>query len=162
MKIALDAMGGDYAPDVTVAGAIEAVSEYDVDVILVGDNDRLNEVLKEKRYPANRITIFHASEVAGMDESPVAVLRKKKDSSIRKAVELVKTGNADAAVSAGHSGVAMATALYLLGKVPGVDRPAIAAIMPSLTGHFVLLDAGANVDCKPENLLEFAYMGNAY
>jgi glycerol-3-phosphate acyltransferase PlsX len=162
MKIALDAMGGDYAPDVTVAGAIEAVSEYDVEVILVGDKDRLNEVLKEKRYPANRITIFHASEVAGMDESPVAVLRKKKDSSIRKAVELVKTGNADAAVSAGHSGVAMATALYLLGKVPGVDRPAIAAIMPSLTGHFVLLDAGANVDCKPENLLEFAYMGNAY
>jgi glycerol-3-phosphate acyltransferase PlsX len=162
MKIALDAMGGDYAPDVTVAGAIEAVSEYDVEVILVGDKDRLNEVLREKRYPANRISIFHASEVAGMDESPVAVLRKKKDSSIRKAVELVKTGNADAAVSAGHSGVAMAMALFLLGKVPGVDRPAIAAIMPSLTGHFVLLDAGANVDCKPENLLEFAHMGNAY
>ena len=162
MKIALDAMGGDYAPDVTVAGAIEAVSEYDVEVVLVGDKDRLSEVLREKRYPANRISIFHASEVAGMDESPVAVLRKKKDSSIRKAVELVKTGKADAAVSAGHSGVAMAMALFLLGKVPGVDRPAIAAIMPSLTGHFVLLDAGANVDCKPENLLEFAHMGNAY
>ncbi len=162
MKIALDAMGGDYAPDVTVEGAIEAVSEYDVEVVLVGDKDRLSEVLREKRYPANRISIFHASEVAGMDESPVAVLRKKKDSSIRKAVELVKTGKADAAVSAGHSGVAMAMALFLLGKVPGVDRPAIAAIMPSLTGHFVLLDAGANVDCKPENLLEFAHMGNAY
>lgn len=162
MKIALDAMGGDYAPDVTVEGAIEAVSEYDVEVVLVGDKDRLIEVLREKRYPANRISIFHASEVAGMDESPVAVLRKKKDSSIRKAVELVKTGKADAAVSAGHSGVAMAMALFLLGKVPGVDRPAIAAIMPSLTGHFVLLDAGANVDCKPENLLEFAHMGNAY
>jgi glycerol-3-phosphate acyltransferase PlsX len=162
MKIALDAMGGDYAPDVTVAGAIEAVSEYDVEVILVGDRERLSEVLRDKRYPASRISIFHASEVAGMDEAPVAVLRKKKDSSIRKAVELVKTGKADAAVSAGHSGVAMAMALFLLGKVPGVDRPAIAAIMPSLTGHFVLLDAGANVDCKPENLLEFAYMGNAY
>ncbi len=162
MKIALDAMGGDYAPDVTVAGAIEAVSEYDVEVILVGDRDRLSEVLRDKRYPANRISIFHASEVAGMDESPVAVLRKKKDSSIRKAVELVKTGKADASVSAGHSGVTMAMALFLLGKVPGVDRPAIAAIMPSLTGHFVILDAGANVDCKPENLLEFAHMGNAY
>jgi phosphate acyltransferase len=162
MKIALDAMGGDFAPDVTVAGAIEAVSEYDVEVILVGDRDRLNEALKDKRYPANRISIFHASEIAGMDESPVTVLRKKKDSSIRKAVELVKIGQADAAVSAGHSGVAMAMALFLLGKVPGVDRPAIAAIMPSLTGSFVLIDAGANVDCKPENLLQFAYMGNAY
>jgi len=96
-----------------------------------------------------------------MDESPVAVLRKKKDSSIRKAVELVKTGNADAAVSAGHSGVAMATGC-ISGKSPGVDRLPLQAIMPSLTGHFVLLDAGANVDCKPENLLEFAYMGNAY
>ena len=162
MKIALDAMGGDFAPDVTVAGAIEAVSEYDVEVILVGDRDRLNEVLRDKRYPANRISIYHASEVAGMDESPVTVLRKKKDSSIRKAVELVKNGQADAAVSAGHSGVAMAMGLFLLGKVPGVDRPAIATIMPALAGSFVLIDAGANVDCKPENLLQFAYMGNAY
>jgi len=162
MKIALDAMGGDFAPDVNVAGAIEAVSEYDVEVILVGDRDRLNEALSNKRYPANRISIYHASEIAGMDESPVTVLRKKKDSSIRKAVELVKKGQADAAVSAGHSGVAMAMALFVLGKVPGVDRPAIAAIMPSLTGFFVLIDAGANVDCKAENLLQFAYMGNAY
>jgi phosphate acyltransferase len=162
MKIALDAMGGDFAPDVTVAGAIEAVNEYDVEVILVGDRDRLGEAIRDKRYPANRISIYHASEVAGMDESPVSVLRRKKDSSVRKAVELVKNGQADAAVSAGHSGVAMAMALFLLGKVQGVDRPAIAAIMPSLTGSFVLIDAGANVDCKPENLLQFAYMGNAY
>ena len=80
MKIALDAMGGDFAPDVTVAGAIAAVSEYDMDVILVGDKDRLTEFLRDKRYPANRISIYHASEVAGMDESPVSVLRKKKDS----------------------------------------------------------------------------------
>jgi phosphate acyltransferase len=162
MKIALDAMGGDFAPDVTVAGAIAAVSEYDMDVILVGDKDRLTEFLRDKRYPANRISIYHASEVAGMDESPVSVLRKKKDSSIRKAVELVKYGQADATVSAGHSGVAMAMALFLLGKVPGVDRPAIAATMPSLSGLFVLIDAGANVDCKPENLRQFAYMGDSY
>ena len=162
MKIALDAMGGDFAPDVTVAGAIAAVSEYDMDVILVGDKDRLTEFLRDKRYPANRISIYHASEVAGMDESPVSVLRKKKDSSIRKAVELVKYGQADATVSAGHTGVAMAMALFLLGKVPGVDRPAIAATMPSLSGLFVLIDAGANVDCKPENLRQFAYMGDSY
>ncbi|HTZ17602.1 MAG TPA: phosphate acyltransferase PlsX [Dissulfurispiraceae bacterium] len=162
MKIALDAMGGDFAPDVTVAGAIDAVNEYDVEVILVGDQGRLNEAIRDKRYPANRISVYHASEVAGMDESPVSVLRKKKDSSIRKAVELVKNGQADAAVSAGHSGVAMAMALFLLGKVPGVDRPAIATTLPSLNRFFVLLDAGANVDCKPENLLQFAYMGSAY
>ncbi|NTU41698.1 MAG: phosphate acyltransferase PlsX [Nitrospirales bacterium] len=162
MKVALDAMGGDFAPEVTVAGALEAVSEYDLDVILVGDKRILTETLKDKRYPHDRISIHHASEVVQMDESPSTALRRKKNSSIRKAVDLVKEGEADAVVSAGHSGVAMATSLFVLGKVPGVDRPAIATIMPSLTGYFVLIDAGANVDCKPENLLQFGYMGNAY
>ncbi|MBI3592650.1 MAG: phosphate--acyl-ACP acyltransferase, partial [Nitrospirae bacterium] len=162
MKVALDAMGGDFAPDMTIAGAIEAVSEYDIEVILVGDRQKLTVALKDKRYPSNKISIFHASEVVEMHESPTTALRKKRDSSIRKAVELVKNKEADAAVSAGHSGVAMATSLFLLGKLPNVDRPAIATIMPSLTGFFVLIDAGANVDCKPENLLQFAQMGNAY
>ena len=162
MRVALDAMGGDFAPEVTVAGALEAVSEHDIEVILVGDRQKLAEALKDKRYPQNRISVFHASEVVGMDESPSHALRRKKDSSIRKAVDLVKSGEADAAVSAGHSGVAMATSLYVLGKLPNVDRPAIAAIMPSITGHFLLIDAGATVDCKPENLLQFAHMGNAY
>ena len=162
MRVALDAMGGDFAPDVTVAGAIEAVSENNIEVILVGDRQRLAEALKGKRYPQDRISVFHASEVVGMDESPSNAIRRKKDSSIRKAVDLVKNKEADAAVSAGHSGVAMATALFVLGKLPNVDRPAIATIMPSLTGFFVLIDAGANVDCKPENLVQFAHMGNAY
>jgi glycerol-3-phosphate acyltransferase PlsX len=97
-----------------------------------------------------------------MDEAPTTVLRKKKDSSIRRTIELVKNGQADAGVSAGNSGVAMAMALILLGKTEGIDRPAIATLMPSLSGHFVLIDAGANVDCKPDNLLEFAHMGDAY
>lgn len=162
MKIALDAMGGDFAPDVTIAGAIEAVSEFDVEVILVGDRERLSSTLKDKRYPPDRIFLYHASEVVEMHESAAAAIRKKKDSSIRKAIDLVKGGQADAAVSAGHSGVVMATSLFVLGKLPNIDRPAIATIMPSLTGHFLLIDAGANVDCKPENLIEFAYMGNAY
>jgi glycerol-3-phosphate acyltransferase PlsX len=164
MKVALDAMGGDFAPDVTVAGAIEAVSEYDsdIEVILVGDKQRLNESLKNKRYPPDRLSVLHASEVVEMHETPSIALRRKKDSSIRKAVELVKNQMADAAVSAGHSGVAMATALFILGKLPNVDRPAIATLMPSLTGYFLLIDVGANVDCKPENLLEFALMGNAH
>ncbi|MBZ0154594.1 MAG: phosphate acyltransferase PlsX [Alphaproteobacteria bacterium] len=162
MRVALDAMGGDFAPDVTIAGAIEAVSEYDLEVVLVGDERKLTDALAGKRYPSGKISVFHASEVVEMDESPSIALRKKKDSSIRRAVELVRNGKADAAVSAGNSGVAMATSLFLLGKLPNVDRPAIATIMPSLTGFFVLMDAGANVDCKPENLLQFAHMGNAY
>ncbi len=162
MKVALDAMGGDFAPDVTIAGAIEAVSEYDLEVVLVGDRRRLEESLKGKRYPSERISIHHASEVVEMHEAPSVAIRRKKDSSIRRAIELVKKQEADAAVSAGHSGVAMATALFILGKLPNVDRPAIATIMPSLTGYFLLIDVGANVDCKPENLREFAHMGNAY
>ena len=162
MRIALDAMGGDYAPEVTVAGAIEAVSEYDVEIILVGDRDKIGACLRDKRYPVERITILHTTQIADMDEAPTLVLRKKKDSSIRRAMDLVKNGDADAVVSAGHSGVAMAMALILLGKSPGVDRPAIATIMPSLTGYVVLADAGANVDCKPDNLVQFALMGNAY
>lgn len=163
MKIALDAMGGDFAPDVTIAGAIEAVTEFDdIEIILVGDRQRLSESLKGKRYPADKISIFHASEVVEMHESPFVALRKKKDSSIRKSIDLVKNKEAEAAVSAGNSGVVMATSLFVLGKLPNVDRPAIATVMPSLTGFFVLIDAGANVDCKPENLFQFAHMGNAY
>ncbi|HEX8948487.1 MAG TPA: phosphate acyltransferase PlsX, partial [Dissulfurispiraceae bacterium] len=140
----------------------EAVCESDLEVVLVGDRQLLQGALKDKRYPSERISLVHASEVVEMHESPSAALRKKRDSSIRRAVELVKGGEADAAVSAGNSGVAMATSLFLLGKLPNVDRPAIATIMPSMSGYFVLLDAGANVDCKPENLLQFAQMGNAY
>jgi glycerol-3-phosphate acyltransferase PlsX len=147
---------------VTVAGAIEAVSEYDIHVILVGDTDKINARLQDRRYPAEKISIFHSTQVAEMDEAPTTVLRKKKDSSIRRTIELVKNGQADAGVSAGNSGVAMAMALILLGKTEGIDRPAIATLMPSLSGHFVLIDAGANVDCKPDNLLEFAHMGDAY
>ncbi len=162
MKIALDAMGGDFAPEMPIAGAIEAVSEYDVDIILVGDKQQITEYLKNKRYPAQKISISHASEVVQMDESPTTAIRKKKDSSIRRTVELVKNKEADACVSAGHSGVMMATSLLLLGKLPNVDRPAIATAIPSLSGFFVLIDVGANVDCKPKNLVQFAYMGDAY
>ncbi|MCX8031309.1 MAG: phosphate acyltransferase PlsX [Thermodesulfovibrionales bacterium] len=162
MKIALDAMGGDFAPEMPVAGAIEAVNEFDVEIILVGDSEQIKKYLTNKRYLSNKISIIHASEVVSMDESPSTAIRKKKDSSIRKAIELVKNKEADACVSAGHSGVIMATSLLLLGKLPNVDRPAIATLFPSLTGFIVLIDVGANVDCKPKNLLQFAYMGDAY
>ena len=163
MKIALDAMGGDYAPSTTVEGAIRALREDgELEVILVGDKEEIEQELKKQEYSGDQITIKHASQTVEMGESPLTALRKKKDSSIRIAVEMVKSGEADAIVSAGNSGVVMATALRILGKLPGVERPAIAAVMPSLRDHFVLIDAGANVDCKPIHLFQFAIMGEAY
>jgi glycerol-3-phosphate acyltransferase PlsX len=163
MRVALDAMGGDHAPSVNVEGAVETVKEHDdIDVTLVGDSELLKRELGNKRFPDNRIFLEHASQVVEMNESPTTAIRRKKDSSIRVGIELVKSGRADAFVSAGHSGVIMATSLLLLRTSPGVDRPAIATIMPTIKDTFVLLDAGANVDCKPENLLQFALMGNTY
>jgi len=163
MKIALDAMGGDYAPSTNVEGAIEAVKKLeDVSVILVGQESEIIKELRKRTYPHSRISIRHASEMVGMDETPISTLRRKKDSSIRVAFDLVRMGEADAVVSAGNSGAVMATALYVLGRIPGVDRPAIATIMPSLKGCFVLIDAGANVDCKPNHMVQFAIMGEAY
>jgi glycerol-3-phosphate acyltransferase PlsX len=163
MKVALDAMGGDYAPSVNVEGAVETVNEHDdVEIILVGNEQLIKRELDNKRYSSNRISVVHASQVIEMHEPPTAAIRKKKDSSIRVGIDLVKAGKADAFVSAGHSGVVMATSLLLLGTSKGVDRPAIATVMPTLKDTFILLDAGANVDCKPENLLQFALMGNTY
>jgi glycerol-3-phosphate acyltransferase PlsX len=163
MKIALDAMGGDYAPAVTIEGAIETVDDFEgIDIILVGDETSIRRELDNKRYLPNRISIKHASQVVGMDESPAVAIRKKRDSSISKAIELVKNGEADAMVSAGHSGAVMATSLLFLRASPGVDRPAIATLMPTLKAPFVLIDAGANLHCKPENLFQFGLMGSAY
>lgn len=163
MRIALDAMGGDFAPAVTVEGAVETINESgDIEIVLVGDEPSIKRELSGKRYPQGRLHIKHASQVVEMDEPALAAIRKKKDSSIKRAVELVKGLDADAVVSAGHSGVAMAASLLLLGASQGVDRPAIATLMPTLKHPFVLLDAGANVDCGPENLLQFALMGDAY
>ncbi len=156
-------MGGDYAPSVNVEGAVETVNERDdIDIILVGNEPLIRHELRNKRYDASRISIRHASEVVGMQDPPTTALRKKKDSSIRIGIDLVKAGGADAFVSAGHSGVVMATSLVLLGTSKGVVRPAIATVMPTLKDTFILLDAGANVDCKPEHLLQFALMGNTY
>ncbi|MEJ2181998.1 MAG: phosphate acyltransferase PlsX [Nitrospirota bacterium] len=163
MKIALDAMGGDFAPAVTVEGAVETVNELpDTEVVLAGDEPALLRELSSKKYPQGRISIVHATEVVGMEEPPLQAVRKKKDSSLRRAVEMVKAGQADAAVSAGNSGAMMALALFLLGRSEGVERPAIATEMPSFENPFLLLDAGANVDCSAENVLQFALMGDAY
>ncbi len=163
MKIALDAMGGDFAPLVTIEGAIETVnSSEDIDIILVGDEHAIIRELDSKRFSPSRISIRHASQAVRMDEATAPAIRRKKDSSIRRGIELVKNREAEAFVSAGHSGVVMATALLVLGVSEVVDRPAIATIMPSLKTPFVLIDAGANLQCKPENLLQFALMGSTY
>lgn len=163
MRVALDAMGGDHAPLVNVEGAVETVNGYDdVDVILVGDEALIQKGLRNKRYRANRISVVHASQIVEMHESPMVAIRKKKDSSIRVGIGLVKAGKADAFVSAGHSGVVMATSLMLLGTAKVVDRPAIATLMPTLKDPFIMLDVGATVDCNPQNLLQFALMGSTY
>lgn len=156
-------MGGDHAPQVNIEGAVETVQELDdIEVILVGDETAIRKELKGKKYRTDRISIVHASQVVEMHESPTVAIRKKRDSSIRVGINLVKAGKADAFVSAGHSGVVMGTSLLLLGMSKGVDRPAIATLMPTLRDTFILLDVGANVDCKPENLQQFALMGNIY
>ncbi len=156
-------MGGDYAPSVNVEGAVETINERDdIEIILVGNEPLIRQELRNNRYDAGRISVQHASEVVGMQDPPTTAIRKKKDSSIREGIDLVKAGRADAFVSAGHSGVVMATSLVLLGTSKGVVRPAIATVMPTLKDTFILLDAGANVDCKPEHLLQFALMGNTY
>lgn len=163
MRIALDAMGGDYAPATTVEGAVEALLENSaLSIVLVGDEAEVHAELKKKNCRHLQISVKHASQTVKMDESPLAALRRKKDSSLRVAVDLVKSNQADAMVSAGNSGVVMATALHVLGKIQGIERPAIAAVMPTLKGRFVLIDAGANVDCKPVHLYQFAIMGEAY
>ena len=163
MKIAVDAMGGDNAPHAVVAGAVHAAKEYGVGIILVGIEQVIHAELK--KYPHARslpIEVRNATEVVDMLDSPATVFRRKKDSSIRVANELVKSGEAVAVISAGHSGAAMTTSLFVLGKLEGIERPAIATFMPTVKGFCIILDVGANVDCKPNHLLQFAVMGEVY
>ena len=163
MKIAVDAMGGDFAPRNIVEGAYLAAQEYGVPVVLVGDQEIVRkEIARHPGADSLPLTVVHASEAVGMDESPLTPIRKKKDSSIKIAYELVKKGEAAALFSAGNSGAVLATAVFVLEKLKGVDRPAIGTIFPTLKGWTLLLDAGANVDCKSFHLVQFAIMGEAY
>lgn len=160
--VALDAMGGDAGPAVNVEGAVAAARELGLGVILVGVQEEIRRHLDRHDLRGLPIKVRHASEVVEMEESPSTALRKKKDSSIRVAVDLVRSGDADAVVSAGNTGAVMAITLVVLGPLAGVERPAIAAALPTLAGHAILLDVGANVDCKPRHLVQFAIMGNVY
>ena len=160
ITLAVDAMGGDHGPSVTIPASINALSKYDqLHIILVGDKELIQTELQKNKYTNNRLSIQHASEVVEMDESPQSALKNKKDSSMRVAINLIKEEKAQACVSAGNTGALMATARYVLKMLPGIDRPAIASSLPNQKGTTYMLDLGANTDCTAENLLQFAVMG---
>ncbi|MEY3220719.1 MAG: hypothetical protein RIT27_2076 [Pseudomonadota bacterium] len=157
LRIALDAMGGDFGAEVIVPAAWEALSQHaDLHLILVGDE----AVLKPRLQPHPRLTIHHASQQVEMNESPSKALRFKKDSSMRVAIDLVKSGDAQACVSAGNTGALMATAKFVLKTLPHIDRPAICTVLPTMIGHTHVLDLGANVDSSADHLTQFAVMGS--
>lgn len=162
ITVALDAMGGDVGPQVTVSAAIHIVKRHsDLKLILVGDKQQLEQTLQElDGAVSDRLLIEHASQVVTMDDLPSQALRGKKDSSMRIAINLVKQGVADACVSAGNTGALMATARFVLKTLPGIDRPAICAVLPTMKGHTRVLDLGANVDSSAEHLFEFGVMGS--
>lgn len=165
MKIALDVMGGDNAPSAIIAGAVEAYQNKvdDQDIVLVGDQVAIKaELEKYPQLDESAFEIRHASQSIGMHESPVTALRSKKDSSIARCVEMVKKGEADAVVSAGNTGAVVAASQIKLRTLPGIERAAIATVMPSQYGPFLLLDVGANSDCRPYHLCQYAVMGSIY
>ncbi len=164
MRIAVDAMGGDFAPREIVKGAAEAAQRLPsvTKVFLVGDREAIQAELDSLPGAHDKLEILHASELVGMDETPAQAIRRKKDSSIGRAVDLVKSGEADAVVSAGNTGAAVVACSLKLRTLEGVDRPAIATILPTQDRPLVMLDAGATLDCEPRQLLQFAAMGAAY
>ncbi len=162
MKIVIDAMGGDNAPFATVKGAIEAIKSYNIDIILTGNKPIIENQLARHDYIKEKIEIVHCSEEITNDDRPVAAIREKKDSSMAVALRLVKEKKADAVISAGNTGALLAGGLLILGRIKGIDRPALAPPYPTTEGMSVLIDGGANSDCKPRNFLEFGIMGSVY
>ncbi|MBM3249882.1 MAG: phosphate acyltransferase PlsX [Candidatus Omnitrophica bacterium] len=162
MKIVVDAMGGDHAPEVVIEGTVAAVNEYNAEVILVGDEARITPLLKKARYNGSNITVHHAPVVIQMDESAATSVRRKRNSSIVVGLNLVKEGKADAFFSAGNTGAVVCAATLWLGLLPGIERPGIAIITPTLKDISLIIDVGANIDIKPTHLLQYAIMADAY
>jgi glycerol-3-phosphate acyltransferase PlsX len=163
IKIAVDAMGGDFAPTEIVMGAVDGARNFACEVFLVGDETRIREVLhKIPDWDKLPIRIVHASETIDMNDQPGVAVRRKKDSSVVVATRLVKEKQCDVAIAAGHTGAAVAAALFGLGRIAGIERAAIATVLPNMNGKTVMLDAGANVDSKPKHLVQAAIMGSIY
>ncbi|MCR4668410.1 MAG: phosphate acyltransferase PlsX [Clostridia bacterium] len=163
MKIILDGMGGDNAPQAVVRGAVAALREADVEIVLVGKQEVLEKAVRKAGYSGDRITVVNADSVITNDEAPVRAVRQKKDSSIVVGLEMVKSGEGDVFISAGSTGALLAGGFFILGRIQGIDRPTLATVYPVMGRQPSLLtDAGANAECKPNNLLEFATMGSIY
>ncbi len=162
--LAVDAMGGDFGPSVVVPGALQAASQTGDKILFVGQEDKIQAVLSEvaSSFSSVDYEVVPASQIVEMHEKPSEILRSKKDSSIQVACRLVKSGDAHAVISAGHSGACVACGMFILGRIPGVERPCLATILPSKTTPKLLLDVGANVECKPYHLFQFALMGSAF
>ena len=163
MRIILDGMGGDNAPGAVVEGAVLASKEIDHEIVIIGQEELIKQELKKYKYNHEKITVADAREVITNDEAPVRAVRSKKDSSIVKGINMVKSGDGDIFISAGSTGALLSGGLFILGRIQGIDRPALASIYPIVGGEAdLLIDAGANSECKPNNLLEFRIMGNIY
>ena len=163
MKIAIDGMGGDNAPKAIIEGCIEALKENkDIELYITGPEETINKELSNYNYDKEKIKVINATEVITTNEHPVMALRKKKNSSIVKALKLVKDKECDAIISAGSTGAFLAGCTLIVGRIKGIERPALAPIMPGRKGAFMVIDVGANVDCKPNYLYQFAHMGNIY
>lgn len=162
MKIAIDAMGGDNAPSAIVSGSILALNEVDSDILLIGKEDIIKKELEKNTTDFKRIEIVNAEDVITNEDKPVQAVRRKKNSSMVVGFDLLKNNEVDAFVSAGNTGALLAGSLLRIGRIKGIDRPALAPIYPTKKGFSILIDAGANTDCKPRNLLEFGVMGSIY
>ena len=168
MVILLDAMGGDNAPDATIKGAVRAINQIDAEILLIGDKDIINSKVKEfyKKDDISdvspKIKIHHTTETIEMEDTPTLAIKHKKDSSMVVGFNLLKEGNGDVFISAGNSGALLTGATLLVGRIKGVDRPALAGILPAYKSRLVLMDCGANTNCKPTNLLQFAQMASIY
>lgn len=162
MKIIIDAMGGDNAPYAPIEAGVRAVSELDVDIVFVGKRDVIEKELKKYKYAAERISIVHAQTFISNHEEPAKAVRSKKDASIVVAANMLKNGEGDALLSMGNTGALLASGLLIVGRIKGILRPALATLLPTAKGPKMLIDAGANTNCKPENLVQFAVMGSIY
>ncbi|WAA13907.1 phosphate acyltransferase PlsX [Fervidibacillus halotolerans] len=160
MRLAIDAMGGDYGPEIVASGAVRAVEQFtDLEITLIGNEREINRYLND----SSRISVIHTDVQIMGDEEPVRAVRRKKDSSMVLMAQQVKEGKADACISAGNTGALMASGLFVVGRIRGIDRPALAPTLPTIDGKgFLFLDVGANADAKPEHLLQYAYMGSIY